>query len=87
VPPVLTAADLRGLPLFSQLTDSQADSLLVGQIGVDVAAEQVLLLQQDEGEGLVVIQTGLAKVRAYTANGEEAVRGAGGPPERAHLGS
>jgi CRP-like cAMP-binding protein len=84
---VLTAADLRGLPLFSQLTDSQADSLLVGQIGVDVAAEQVLLLQQDEGEGLVVIQTGLAKGRAYTANGEEVVRGAGGPPERAHPGS
>jgi len=79
VPSVLTAADLRGLPLFAQLTDAQADGLLAGQIGVDVAAEQVLLLQQDEGEGLVVIQTGLAKVRAYTANGEEAVMAVLGP--------
>jgi CRP-like cAMP-binding protein len=71
VPPQLTAAELRGLPLFAQLTDTQADRLLAGQIGLDVVAEQVLLLQRDEGEGLVVIQTGLAKVRAYTANGEE----------------
>lgn len=79
MPPLLTAADLRGLPLFAQLTDPQADRLLTGQIGLDVAAEQVLLLQQDEGEGLVVIQTGLAKVRAYTANGEEAVMAVLGP--------
>ena len=79
MPPLLTAADLRGLPLFAQLTDAQADRLLTGQIGLDVAAEQVLLLQQDEGEGLVVIQTGLAKVRAYTADGEEAVMAVLGP--------
>jgi len=65
--------------LFAQLTDTQADRLLAGQIGLDVVAEQVLLLQQDEGEGLVVIQTGLAKVRAYTANGEEAVMAVVGP--------
>ena len=44
MPPLLTAADLRGLPLFAQLTDAQADRLLTGQIGLDVAAEQVLLL-------------------------------------------
>ena len=79
MPPLLTAADLRGLPLFAQLTDAQADRLLTGQIGLDVAAEQVLLLHQDEGEGLVVIQTGLAKVRAYTADGEEAVMAVLGP--------
>ena len=79
MPPQLTAAELRGLPLFAQLADTQADRLLAGQIGLDVVAEQVLLLQQDEGEGLVVIQTGLAKVRAYTANGEEAVMAVLGP--------
>jgi CRP-like cAMP-binding protein len=76
---VLTAADLRGLPLFAQLTDAKAERLLAGQIDVDVAAEQVLLLQQDEGEGLAVIRAGLAKVRAYTANGEEAVMAVLGP--------
>jgi CRP/FNR family transcriptional regulator, cyclic AMP receptor protein len=79
VPPLLTAADLRGLPLFAQLTDAQADRLLTGQIGLDVAAEQVLLLQQDDGEGIAVIQTGLAKVRAYTPDGEEAVMAVLGP--------
>ena len=79
MPPLLTAADLRGLPLFAQLTDAQADRLLTGQIGLDVAAEQVLLLQQDEGEGIAVIQTGLAKVRAYTPDGEEAVMAVLGP--------
>lgn len=79
MPPLLTAADLRGLPLFAQLTDAQADRLLTGQIGLDVAAEQVLLLQQDEGEGIAVIQTGLAKVRAHTPDGEEAVMAVLGP--------
>ena len=79
MPPLLTAADLRGLPLFAQLTDAQADRLLTGQIGLDVAAEQVLLLQQDYGEGIAVIQTGLAKVRAYTPDGEEAVMAVLGP--------
>ena len=79
MPPLLTAADLRGLPLFAQLTDARADRLLTGQIGLDVAAEQVLLLQQDEGEGIAVIQTGLAKVRAYTPDGEEAVMAVLGP--------
>jgi CRP-like cAMP-binding protein len=76
---LITASDLRGFPLFAQLTIAQADRLLAGQIGLDVAAEQVLLLQQDEGEGLVLVQSGLAKVRAYTANGEEAVMAVLGP--------
>lgn len=39
----------------------------------------MLLLQQDEGEGIAVIQTGLAKVRAYTPDGEEAVMAVLGP--------
>ena len=46
---------------------------------MEVAAEQVLLLQQDEGEGLMVIQAGLAKVRAFTATGEETVMAVLGP--------
>lgn len=77
--PLLTPADLRQLPLFASITDGQADRLLIGQIGLEVAAEQVLLLQQDEGEGLVVIQAGLAKVRAFSADGEEAVLALLGP--------
>jgi len=44
-------------------------SLLTGQIGIDVAAEQVLPLQQDEGEGLVVIQARIAKVQFLRKRG------------------
>jgi len=76
---LLTAAELRALPLFAQVSDAQAERLLTGQIGLEVAAEQVLLLEQDEGEGLVVIQSGLAKVRAFSADGEEAVMAVLGP--------
>jgi CRP-like cAMP-binding protein len=79
MPSPLTPADLLALPLFDQLTESQAAALLVGQIPLEVAAEQVLLLHQDEGEGLVVIQAGLAKVRAYSEDGEEAVLALLGP--------
>ena len=75
----LTAPDLQALPLFAQLTEAQANTLLVGQNRVEVAAEQVLLLHQDEGEGLLMVQQGLAKVRAYSDDGEEAVMAVLGP--------
>ena len=75
----LTVAELRTIPLFAQLTEAQAELLLVGQIRIDAVANQVLLLEQDEGEGLVVILEGLAKVRTYSADGEEAVMALLGP--------
>lgn len=79
MPPQLSAAELKTIPLFAQLSEAQADVLLRGQIGVEVAADQLLLLEQDEGEGLVVILQGLAKVRSYSADGEEAVMAVLGP--------
>jgi CRP/FNR family cyclic AMP-dependent transcriptional regulator len=79
VTPGLTVAELRAVPLFAQLTEAQAERLLVGQIRVELAAEQVLLLEQDEGEGLVVVIDGLAKVRTFSADGEEAVMAVLGP--------
>jgi CRP-like cAMP-binding protein len=88
---LLTAAELRQAPLFAQLSDAQAELLLNGQIGIEVAADQLLLLEQDEGEGLLVIVEGLAKVRTYSADGEEAVMAVLGPGdlmgEMAVLGS
>jgi CRP-like cAMP-binding protein len=75
----LTPADLQALPLFAQISEPQAEALLAGQFTVVVAAEQALLLDRDEGEGLMVILEGLAKVRAYSANGEEAVMAVLGP--------
>lgn len=77
--PLLTPAALRTIPLFRQLSDDQAELLLRNQIAAEVAAEQVLLHEQDEGEGLVVILEGLAKVRSYSADGEEVVMALLGP--------
>jgi CRP/FNR family cyclic AMP-dependent transcriptional regulator len=79
MPSLLTAAALRTIPLFRQLSDDQADLLLRSQIAAEVAADQVLLHEQDEGEGLVVILEGLAKVRSYSADGEEVVMALLGP--------
>jgi len=76
---LLTPAALRTIPLFRQLSDDQAELLLRNQIAAEVAAEQVLLHEQDEGEGLVVILEGLAKVRSYSADGEEVVMALLGP--------
>jgi len=79
LPSPLTTADLLALPLFAQLTESQAAALLVGQITLEVDAEQLLIIQQDEGEALLVIQDGLAKVRSFTAEGDEVVIALLGP--------
>ena len=46
---------------------------------VDIAAGQVLLLEQDEGEGLMVILEGLAKVRSFASDGDEVVISVLGP--------
>jgi CRP-like cAMP-binding protein len=76
---LLTAADLQSLSLFAHLPESQAEALLAGQIPLAAAAEQVLLIQQDEGEALLVIQEGLAKVRSFSADGDEVVMALLGP--------
>jgi CRP-like cAMP-binding protein len=76
---LLTAADLQSLSLFSHLPQAKAEALLVGQIALAAAAEQVLIIQQDEGEALLVIQEGLAKVRSFSADGDEVVIALLGP--------
>ena len=75
----LTAADLQNLSLFAHLSAARAQALLAGQITVAVAADQIMLIQQDEGESLLVIQDGLAKVRSFSADGEEVVMALLGP--------
>lgn len=79
MPTPLTAADLLAVPLFSHLSTQGADALLVGQLPLVAAAEQALLIQQDEGAGLLLIREGLAKVRAFSADGEEVILAVCGP--------
>jgi CRP-like cAMP-binding protein len=79
VAPPLTAADLQSVSLFAHLPAAQAEVLVSGQIPLAADADQVLLIQQDEGEAVLVIQEGLAKVRSFSADGEEVVIALLGP--------
>jgi CRP-like cAMP-binding protein len=75
----LTAADLQTVSLFAHLPAAQLEVLLAGQIPLAADADQVLLIQRDEGEAVLVIQEGLAKVRSFSADGEEVVIALLGP--------
>lgn len=79
MPTPLTATDLQALPLFRHLDDVQATALLDGQIHRQTEPGQLLLIQQDEGAGLMVICHGLAKVRAFSSEGDEVIVALAGP--------
>ena len=77
----LTPADLLRHPVFRELGEPEAERLLAQQRPLSAAADQTLLLFQDEGEGPLLIQSGLAKVRAYSADGDEVVMAVLGPAD------
>ena len=77
--PALTAHQLLEHPVFAALSLEEASALLERQRPLNAPAEQVLLLSQDEGEGPLIILEGLAKVRAFSADGEEVVMAVLGP--------
>ena len=70
---LFTVQDLRGIPAFCSLSDESLEALLERHRCVEVEAAQTLVLEQDWGDNLMVILSGLAKVRSFTADGEEAV--------------
>ena len=69
----LTSADLKLMPLFSTLTAEQLEQLLDRHRETTHQAEQLIVMEQDWGESLFLLRSGLAKVRTYTADGEEVV--------------
>ena len=77
----LTPADLLRHPVFQGLQPFEAERLLVQQRPLSAAADQALLLFQDEGEGPLLIESGLAKVRAFNADGDEVVIAVLGPAD------
>lgn len=77
----LTADQLRELPLFASLSLEQCDQLLERQLQSSHASEQVFVMEKDWGESLFLLLSGLAKVRTYTADGEEVVMSVLGPGE------
>ena len=76
---LLTTADLLQHPVFSTLETPEAERLLDHQRPLQAAADQTLLLSQDEGEGPLLIRSGLVKVRAFAGDGSEVVMAVLGP--------
>lgn len=76
-----TPAQLRELPLFACLSLEQCTLLLERQLQSAHAPEQVFVMERDWAESLFLLRSGLAKVRTYTADGEEVVMSVLGPGE------
>jgi CRP-like cAMP-binding protein len=71
--PPFAAADLQALPLFAGLSLGQCSLLLDRHRESRLAADQVFVLEQDWGESLFLLRAGMAKVRTFTADGDEVV--------------
>jgi len=69
----LSAADLGEMPLFGALATEQLEQLLDRHRETTHQAEQLIVMEQDWGESLFLLRSGLAKVRTYTADGDEVV--------------
>ncbi len=70
---VFTVAQLRALQLFSVLTAEECGQLLDRHLQSSHGAEQVFVMEQDWGESVFLLCSGMAKVRTYTADGDEVV--------------
>ena len=76
----LSAADLGEMPLFGALATEQLEQLLDRHRETTHQAEQLIVMEQDWGESLFLLRSGLAKVRTYTADGDEVVIARAGKP-------
>jgi CRP/FNR family cyclic AMP-dependent transcriptional regulator len=68
-----SAQQLQAMPLFASLTVEQCEQLLDRHLQSSHGPEQVFVLEQDWGESLFLLRAGMAKVRTYTADGDEVV--------------
>lgn len=80
-PPGLVPEDLAQLSLFADLDADQHRRLLENHRLLTVEADQQLLLEQDESQGLLLLRSGLAKVRGFDLDGQETVVAVLGPGE------
>ena len=69
----LTSENLASVPLFADLADDQRALLLDQHRETSHLVDQVIVMEQDWGESLFLIRDGVAKVRTFTADGEEVV--------------
>jgi len=61
------------MPLFAELEPEELDLILDRHRESSHEAEQVIVMERDWGESLFLLRNGLAKVRTYTADGDEVV--------------
>ena len=74
-----TPDDLGAIPLFEVLSENQRELLLDHHRTSRHQVDQVIVMEQDWGESLFLIRDELAKVRTYTADGEEVIMSLLGP--------
>ena len=67
----LTSADLKSESLFSCLSIDQLEQLLSGHRETTLEVGQIVLTEQDWDDSIYFLRSGLAKVRTYSADGEE----------------
>ena len=70
---MLSREDLQDIALFESLGDAQLDQILDRHRESSHQADQVIVMEQDWGESIYLLCDGLAKVRTYTADGDEVV--------------
>ncbi|WP_186490917.1 Crp/Fnr family transcriptional regulator [Synechococcus sp. BIOS-U3-1] len=75
----LTPEELGSMPLFACLPVEQLTLLLDRHRVISHQLDQVIVMEQDWGESLFLIRDGLAKVRTYTADGDEVIMSLLGP--------
>ena len=77
--PALTPDELGSMPLFACLQEEHRTLLLDRHRETSHQLDQVIVMEQDWGESLFLIRDGLAKVRTYTADGDEVIMSLLGP--------
>ena len=70
---VFSAEQLQALQLFSAIKLDYCVQLLDRHLEASYGAEQVFVMEQDWGETVFLLCSGMAKVRTYTADGDEVV--------------
>ena len=77
----LGPADLARLELFAALELEQRQRLLENHRLLTLAADQTLVLEQDESQGIFLLRSGMVKVRCFDLEGEATVLALLGPGE------
>lgn len=69
----ITSEELASIPLFAELPDEQRLLLLDRHRETQHSVDQVIVMEQDWGESVFLLRSGLAKVRTHTSGGDEIV--------------